>query len=744
MITKTGKKMFIKNSYFRKKWVPPLIIIITFIIYVSVFFEFYHEMGTGLISLSVIPVIITAATFGFRKGILVSLFCVCLNITLFYSEKGIILNVSFWNRAIPHYAIIILIGAVVGRLHDLDNLLRNSRDRLEQKVLERTETLNKLNEDLWVEIKERKKIEEALKESEEKWKSLVENTPNIIIQADSNGTILFMNNIEPNSEKLIGTNICDYVSLEEHQKLIKENIESVFKTGEPKNIEFEGLNNKGNKSWIVGRIGPIFKKDSITSLLITTTDITVRKKMEDSLRFNEELNKRIIEAIPGGVIYVAMDGEIITANKIAQKILGIDSDEIIKNYASDFETKAFTEDGNLFESFDYPVSKCLLENKEQVPVIMGLQKKDGGIFWLIFNVVPLADKKTGQQVGAVAAFVDISERKEMEEKLRQNEQRLRAFFDATFEGIVVSDQGIVLDVNQSCLTMFGLENVSEVKGRSVIEFVKPEEQEKIMKLIKSGSDVHYESIGKRKNGTFFPIEVRGKLIIYQGKTVRISALHDVSPYKNAEEQIMKSLKEKEVLLKEIHHRVKNNLQIISSLLFLQTKNIKDKNILDIFKDSQNRIKSMSYIHERLYQSKDFDKIDFPMYVRNLTSNLMSSYNVDLSNMNVTTEVENVLLDINTAIPCGLIINELVSNSIKYAFQENSEHNQIFIKLQAIDGKMILEVGDNGGGIPKEVNFGETESLGLQLVNILIQQIGGSVELDRTSGTKFTIIFDIEN
>lgn len=224
----------------------------------------------------------------------------------------------------------------------------------------------------------------------------------------------------------------------------------------------------------------------------------------------------------------------------------------------------------------------------------------------------------------------------------------------------------------------------------------------------------------------------------------IELLHDITNEKEQESRLKESLTEKEVLLKEIHHRVKNNLQIISSLLNLQSGYIKDKHSLGMFKESQNRIKSMALVHEKLYQSKDLANIDFAGYIQSLAVNLFRSYGANQNGIIPKIRVDNVSLGIDTAIPCGLIINELVSNSLKYAFP-NGRKGEIWIELYAEntgnESKYTLIVGDNGTGLPEGMDFRNTESLGLQLVNTLVSQIGGTIELNSdAAGTEFRIKF----
>lgn len=210
--------------------------------------------------------------------------------------------------------------------------------------------------------------------------------------------------------------------------------------------------------------------------------------------------------------------------------------------------------------------------------------------------------------------------------------------------------------------------------------------------------------------------------------------------KRAEEQITASLAEKEVLLKEIHHRVRNNLQVISSLLGLQGRYIKDEQAVEMFKESQNRVKSIALIHERLYQSKDLAKIDFTGYIRNLVTHLFHCYGASSEVIDLNITADSVFLGVDKAIPCGLLINELVSNSLKHAFPPGME-GEIRIDLRRDANKKItLIVSDTGVGIPKNVDFDTIPSLGLKLVKTLTNQLGGALEIANTGGTEVKISF----
>lgn len=213
-----------------------------------------------------------------------------------------------------------------------------------------------------------------------------------------------------------------------------------------------------------------------------------------------------------------------------------------------------------------------------------------------------------------------------------------------------------------------------------------------------------------------------------------------------EERLRQTLNEKENLLKEIHHRVKNNLQIIHSMLNLQMSYVRDERAIELFKESKNRVYSIALIHERLYQSESLVKIDFPEYIRSLTSNLFLSYGVSERVIVPKIDIESVALDIDTLIPCALIVTELISNSLKHAFPGLSPRGdvkgEIRIELRRDSGdRLMLTVGDNGAGIPEGLDIENSKSLGLKLVNVLVKQLRGTIQsVKGKAGTEFKITF----
>jgi PAS domain S-box-containing protein len=213
---------------------------------------------------------------------------------------------------------------------------------------------------------------------------------------------------------------------------------------------------------------------------------------------------------------------------------------------------------------------------------------------------------------------------------------------------------------------------------------------------------------------------------------------DITESKIAEEQVKKSLGEKEVLLREIHHRVKNNLQIITSLLHLQEVSIDDEELVNILKESESRVNSMAIIHETLYQSPNLTDINFKQYLEKLVYDILYTYGIKKGIIDIQLDIDDINLNIDTAIPLGLIINELITNTVKYAFPQNE--GTITIKLKSLSNNMEITIADDGIGLPKDINLENPETLGLQLVHSLIGQLDGKLKLNNDNGTEFKIIF----
>ncbi len=229
----------------------------------------------------------------------------------------------------------------------------------------------------------------------------------------------------------------------------------------------------------------------------------------------------------------------------------------------------------------------------------------------------------------------------------------------------------------------------------------------------------------------------------KGNTVGLVAIgQDITERKLAEEKIRASLLEKETMLKEIHHRVKNNLHVISSLLSLQSSYLQDEKAREMLQNSMDRVKVMANIHTMLYQSEDLARVDFGGFIRDLAGRLQQSYGIAGSPVEIHVDVADVSLTIEASIPCGLILNELVANALKHAFPEGrgGRGGEVHISMTKAGDEFVLTVRDNGIGFPAAMDFQNTKSLGLELVNLLVGQMNGTIALTVDGGTTFTVIF----
>lgn len=306
--------------------------------------------------------------------------------------------------------------------------------------------------------------------------------------------------------------------------------------------------------------------------------------------------------------------------------------------------------------------------------------------------------------------------------------------------LIVKNDDTILYANDGFLKMF-LYSLEEVLNKKAYNLMLPKEEiseEFITSMVetrKKGISNYFEIELYNSTGRKFWVETSGVPIRNrEGEVVgAIGVIKDISERKIAREDLEDSLKEKEVLLKEMHHRVKNNLQIITSLLSLQSHHTTDEEVEKLLKDSQNRIRSMSIIHEKLYRSDSLSDIAFKDYVSEIVEHLKYSY--ELTGLEVEYNIDDVSFDLEKAVPCGLILNELVANAMKYAFKDKKGKISILLKKQ--DNGILLTISDNGIGLPEGFDLEEEqESLGMQLVVSLIEQIDGTIKLDNTNGAKF--------
>jgi two-component sensor histidine kinase len=300
--------------------------------------------------------------------------------------------------------------------------------------------------------------------------------------------------------------------------------------------------------------------------------------------------------------------------------------------------------------------------------------------------------------------------------------------------------------SQETKNIFGFDLVKNpLNIYELLTFIHPDDKDKIISTIeKSISDkIPFKIIYRFLDGENIKyIQMNGKVDKEEKDSVIISGnLIDVTETKIAEEKIKNILMENSLLLKEIQHHVKNNFQVMLSLLNLQARQIKDPNFFNIFKVTQNRIKTISLIYDKLYQSKEYSQIEFGELVNQIVRHLIYVYNIDPLLITIKIDVDSFYIDLKKAVPCALIVNELVSNSIRYAFPNDSK-GEILISLKEKNGAVEMIISDNGIGIPANINYRSTETLGLQLVVTLVNQVDGLVNYEGNSGSKFIITFPL--
>ena len=427
---------------------------------------------------------------------------------------------------------------------------------------------------------------------------------------------------------------------------------------------------------------------------------------------------------------------------------------------------------NYFNLVKNNLARKKLEEKKTVSVLDTIQSKEKKVFWVdkykqvlqgkphvfvhkshidgidVYREVYLYPIFLNNEVVEVSVIAqNITERIENENKILEQSAKLKAIFES-------GDQLMWTITKDLRLTSF-----NQNYANSIFDFYGyyPE----VGKTMRSNKTKEFHSVWDGKYEEVFAgrqvefiserTKLNGEKIIRQmilypikdadGNVVEATGMgFDITENKKNEERITQSLKEKDVLLKEVHHRVKNNMQVISSILNLQSSYVRDAYALNLLKECQNRIKSMAFIHESLYQTKNFESVNFSEYVTTLSKNLVHTYSINTKKIKLILTLDDLMLNLDASIPCGLIINEIISNSLKYAFPDNRD-GIIFVTLRVDKNKVKIEVGDNGVGIPENVDIKNTQTLGLQLVDTLVEQISGTLKLNRSKGTIFSIEFN---
>ncbi|NYB52250.1 MAG: PAS domain S-box protein [Methanobacteriaceae archaeon] len=570
--------------------------------------------------------------------------------------------------------------------------------------------------------------------------AIVENSNDAIIGKDLDGIVLSWNQ---GAEKIYGY---------KEDEMIGKSISRIFPPGSDELEQILDKISRGEtidhyRTHRVTKTGDVIDisltsspiKDSFGNIVGVSSisrDITSQMEAERALEKSEAQLTLLTSNMADIICQADSEGNYIYVSPSVKSVLGYEPDEMMGRSMFDFvhpdDLKAVT------SCMQDAAGKCISQS-----ATYRLRKADGNYIWIGTTGKPLFNER-GDLSGFVCNSRDITQQKYAEDALRESEEKYRSLIESAQDPISILDRnGVFLLTNRASAQRFNMEP-PEMLGKSLRELF-PETADKQLKVIRKVFDtgeglevempVKYDQHDRYYSVSAQPIFGPENTV----QTVQVIA-RDITDIKQTQMQLEQALHDKDMLMKEIYHRVKNNLMVISSLLNLQSSYIKDEEAKGIFKESQDRAHSMALIHERLYRSKDLKHMDFGDYIRSLAMDLFRTYVSDPSRIKLEMEVEDILIDINTAIPLGLIVNELLSNSMKHAFPRDKS-GVIKVKFYKKDDEScILEVSDTGVGFPKDLELDKTESLGLQLVNNLTRQINGELELERTPGTTFRIRF----
>jgi PAS domain S-box-containing protein len=636
-------------------------------------------------------------------------------------------------------------------------------------------------------VTELKEAELQLIESEEKYRDLFENATDLIQSIDMKGNIVYVNEAWKKTtgysdKELENKNIFEIIHPD-----CKKKCEAIFeeigksKKGKGHEISFELKTKNGEKIIVEGGVSLKFKEGKPESTRAILRNITGETWEKTKQTVYNNIAKIVTEKSDADETYEAIREEL-------GKVLK--TDIFIISYLLENETLTFPyyfegkkgrvekEDrkkGNGINEYFLKQRKPKLLTRKELDKIIG-----GGSYQLLgqkclsFIGVPLKIKNKTVGVLSVQSYTNENEfnqksveildfisgalalavqRKVDENKIFEQSARLKSIIESGSHMFWTYDKNKgITSFNKSfsdeIFKAYGKRPILGGKKQEANRILKKDEDQdfwdKQYKEAFTGKTVEFATEKVTKKGErIVKSVVLNPIFDEEKKVTELSGIsRDITDKTIAEEGLKESLKEKEILLKEVHHRVKNNLQVISSILNLQSSYVKDKKTLSILKESQNRIKSMAFIHESLYQTNDFSKINFSEYVVSLSKNLVHSYGIYGDLIDLKFNIKEIYLSLDLSIPSGLIINELVSNALKYAFKEK-EKGTININLFEKNDNVNLIVQDNGLGLPNEINYRDTDSLGLQLVMTLVEQVGGEISLDNKRGAKYTIIFKKE-
>lgn len=488
------------------------------------------------------------------------------------------------------------------------------------------------------------------------------------------------------------------------------------------------------KAYYIISSTPLFDSQGrVSGIVEIAHDITGRKRSEKALYESEKKYRDMFESATDAIFILDLDGNFIDVNSIAYSRLGYSKEEMLSMHISQLDPPQF--------AAKVPGRMAQLRDHGFAIFDSAHIRKDGTVMPVEVNA-RLYDYE-GKKV--YFSFIrDITERKQVENELDRSHKSLLSVLDGIEAIVYVADIQTheLLFVNQFTKQLFG-----DITGNICWQALQSGQSgtcsfcsnDKLLTPEGKPAGVYHWEFQNTVNGRWYDIHDRA---IYwtDNRIVRLEIAIDETERKSIEDRLRASLEEKEILLREIHHRVKNNMTVIYSLLDLQSKFAYERHDRQMLNDAKARIKAMALIHEKLYRSPNLAKIDFSDYLRDILNNIFMSYVQDPGRIALKIEVHDIALVIDDAIPCGLIINELVSNTLRHAFPEGRK-GEITVGMRSYDNDMIeLIVEDNGIGLPSDLDSRKKASMGLGLVDALVNQLHGKIELHKEEGTRFRITF----
>ncbi|MDG2246292.1 MAG: PAS domain S-box protein [Flavobacteriales bacterium] len=618
----------------------------------------------------------------------------------------------------------------------LNNL--SIRMKLMQETM-RAQIAEEINVVLKREIEEHKLTQQKLREVENFRRNIIQSSIDMIIAVDEEHCITEFN---PAAQEQFGYSFEEvqgkplsilYKTQKEYKKVESLINKSLSFSGEIVNITKSGKKFTSLLSASVIRD----EEDQVVGSMGVSRDITEIKKSEQKLRDSEERYRDLFENASDFIFSVDTEGKFKYANKAFLRTLGYAKKDLPK---LKLDQVVIDSDLKLNKPLDSFAGRTLeLEFKSKKGDIINVYGDSS------------VKEKEGKPDRVRAIFRDITDLKAHENSALEQGAKLESIFNST-ENMMIWTMNL-----DGCLTS---SNKNFRMWASVDLDAAIKEKDAILDLLSNNvnSDVYQNSLNDFNTafkgiatqfelplltvgGSELWLQVFVNPVYINEEMKEVSCLaYDITDRKEIDRRILDSLKEKEVLLQEVHHRVKNNLQVISSILNLQSSFVDDEKTLAILDESQSRIKTMSYIHESLYQTSDFSSIEFTEYISTLASNLIQSYGSKDCVVHLKTDFDEIYLNLDQAIPCGLIINELVSNAMKYAYEGKSE-GILGLSIKEKEGVINLQVTDNGVGMPEDYNPEESDSLGIYLVYALVEQLDATIQIKNENGTRFLLTFE---